>query len=368
MTFKIDFSVYIFTIVMLVSTTSCEKNSSESGEIYTNGVFITCEGAFNASNASVSFYSYTTDSVYNNIFKSVNSRSLGDVAQSITIHDEIAYIVVNNSNKVEVVNANDFKGITTMTDLSLPRFLVVNNNKAYVSCWGDQTVSVFDLTHYELIRKIPAGIGPEKMLTADNKLFVANSNGFDYTIDDSTITVINLETDELITNLNTGAYNPVDLEIDKFGKLWILCRGKMNWDSFEQSSSYLVKINPDNLEVEGSYELFADAHPANLCINASGDMLYYGIFFMTGGIYRVSIEEPGQGEMLMEIFPYGFAINQDNDELFVTNVAPDFSSNGSLDRYSPSGDLLGSYITGINGSNIGFKKAEYIRQKSLDSK
>lgn len=354
MIFKIDFSLFILTIALLVSTTSCEKNSSESSEIYTNGVFITCEGAFNASNASVSFYSYTTDSMYNNIFKSVNGRSLGDVAQSITIHDDIAYIIVNNSNKVEVVNVNDFKGITTLTGLSLPRFLVVNNNKAYVSCWGDQTVSVFDLTSYELIKKIPAGTGPEKMVTANNKLFVANSNGFDYTVDDSTITVISMETDELITNLNTGACNPVDLEIDTNGKIWVLCRGKMNWDSFEQSSSYLVKINPDNLEIEGSYELFTDAHPANLCINASGDMLYYGIFFMTGGIYMVSIEEPGQGNMLMDVFPYGFAINQENDELFVTYAAPDYSSNGSLNRYSPSGELLGSYITGINGSHIGF--------------
>jgi hypothetical protein len=358
MTFKKHLHLLLIALNFVLFLSSCEKDSNNTSGLYSNGVFIACEGTFNLSNASVSFYSYETDSVYNNIFKNENKISLGDVAQSITIHDNRAFIIVNNSNKVEVVDANNFKGIATLTDLSMPRYLLVNNNKAYISCWGDQTVCIFDLINLKIIKKIPAGIGPEKMVIANNKLFVTNTNAFDYTIDDSTVTVINLQTDELITNLNVGAYNPVDIEIDKYGKLWVLCRGKMNWDNSEQTSSYLIKINPDDLEIEGSYELFADAHPANLCINSSGDKLYYGIFFMTGGVYAVAIDNPGKGEKLIDIFPYGLEINPENDEFFVTNAAADYVSNGTLQRYSAAGELLGTYTTGVNGSNIGFKNAD----------
>ncbi len=356
MTFKNYLLVSLLTFVLIL--TSCNDDSSDPGEIYSNGVFISCEGTFNASNASVSFYSYNADSVINNIFKSVNNRSLGDVAQSITIHDNKAFIVVNNSNKVEVVDAHSFVEIATLTDLSMPRYLVVKNNKAYISCWGDQSVSIIDLNTLEILKRIPAGIGPEKMLIHGNKLFVANTNAYDDTIDDSTLTVINLDTDELIVNLNTGAHNPVDLEIDKKGNLWTLCRGAMNWDNFEQTPSQLVKIDPENLEVVDSYELFADAHPANLTINSAKDKLYYGIFFMRSGIFEVSVDEPGQGDLFLDVSPYGFEIIPPSGELFISKAADDFVSNGSLDRYSASGELLGSYITGINGNGMGFKNAE----------
>jgi len=336
---------------------SC-NDPAESPALYSNGVFISCEGTFNASNASVSFYSYATDSLYNNIFKTANSRSLGDVAQSITVYENMAFIVVNNSNKIEVVNASDFREIATITEVSSPRYLVISNDKAYVSCWGDHSIAIIDLKSYEVIKRIPAGIGPEKMIVYDNKLFVANTNAYDYTLDDSTLTIIDMNRDELLTNINIGAYNPVDLELDRLGNLWVLCRGRMNWDSFDQTPSYLVKVNPEDLKVLASYELFADAHPANLSINPDRDRLLYGIFFLRSGIFEVSVDDPGQGELFLDIFPYGFDIHQEKGELFVTHAAADFVSNGTLERYSPEGNLLESYTSGINGNGIAVTIAE----------
>ena len=79
---------------------------------------------------------------------------------------------------------------------------------------------------------------------------------------------------------------------------------------------------------------------------------------MKGGIYAISVDEPGQGELFMDVFPYGFEINSHNGEIFVTNAAADFVSNGSLDRFSASGELLGNYTTGINGNGLALKNAE----------
>lgn len=358
MTIRNQLTFSLLSLLFIAGFLSCEKKADKAAGIYSNGVFITCEGTFSTSNASISFYSYGTDSVYNYIFKSANNRDLGDVAQSITVHEDKAYIVVNNSNKVEMVNVSDFSEIATLTDLNSPRYLVIHNNKAYISCWGDQVISVIDINTQALIKKIPAGIGPEKMIIHDNRLFVANTNAYDYTVNDSTLTVIDLETDALVTHLNMGAHNPVDLEIDKNGKIWVLCRGKINWDTFEQSPSYLVRIDPLTLDIEKSVELFVDAHPANLSVNTAGDRLYYGIFFMKSGIYSVPVDNLNQSELFLDIIPYGFEINRMNGEFFVTHAAADFISNGSLERYSSSGKLLGNYTTGINANGIALKSAD----------
>src|SRR5690606_34856792 len=117
-------------------------NSDDNGDLpgvegdYADGVFVLNEGIFNASNASVSFIS-SSGEIQNHIFESVNGRMLGDVAQNMILTDELAYIVVNNSNTIEVVNRGTFESIATISEgLQNPRYIEIHNNKAYVSNWG----------------------------------------------------------------------------------------------------------------------------------------------------------------------------------------------------------------------------------------
>src|SRR5687768_17364874 len=86
--------------------TACDPEKAPAvpkGE-YEKGVIILNEGNFQKGNSSVSFYNRDSKTVTHDIFTLVNARPLGDVAQSIAAHKDRAYMVVNNGNKIEVVD------------------------------------------------------------------------------------------------------------------------------------------------------------------------------------------------------------------------------------------------------------------------
>ena len=94
------------------------------------------EGNFQDADGSISFINPDDGSVKQDLFGSVNNGlALGDVVQSMTIDDDFAYVVVNNSNKIEVVNANTFVSEHTIQGLSLPRYFTTLNGKGYVTEW-----------------------------------------------------------------------------------------------------------------------------------------------------------------------------------------------------------------------------------------
>src|SRR2546421_1774917 len=79
----------------------------------TNGVFITNEGSFGNGDGSVSFFRPASHEIINDVFMTVNHRPLGDVVQSMILFNNKGYIVVNNSQKIEVVNKNNFSSTGT---------------------------------------------------------------------------------------------------------------------------------------------------------------------------------------------------------------------------------------------------------------
>ena len=148
--FKTKMLCRLFVSAIVLS--SCENNKEEDPNPvtpiveptpveYTNGVFVTCEGPFMTGTGTVSYYSRSNGTVYNDLFNSANSLPLGNLVQSMTISNSKGYVVVNNADKIEVVNSTDFKSLAKISGLSLPRYLLaVNANKASVSQWGSSGV------------------------------------------------------------------------------------------------------------------------------------------------------------------------------------------------------------------------------------
>ncbi|MEP5634724.1 MAG: Calx-beta domain-containing protein, partial [Maribacter dokdonensis] len=76
---------------------------------FENGILVSHEGNFMQGNASISFVSDDLATVENDIFKTVNDAdALGDNAQSMSFYENMAYIVMNGSQKIEVVNRYTF--------------------------------------------------------------------------------------------------------------------------------------------------------------------------------------------------------------------------------------------------------------------
>jgi hypothetical protein len=169
---------------------SCESKNDDVTPTPTNdgnNVFVTNEGVFRSANASVTYYNKATKALTADIFRGVNGRALGDVVQSMTVSGSMGYLVVNNSNKMEVVSLPGFKSVATIGSLEQPRYFVsADNTKGYVTEWVSATVgrvSIIDLANNVKTGTLPTGRNPEKPLIFNNLIYVPNS-------DENTLTVI----------------------------------------------------------------------------------------------------------------------------------------------------------------------------------
>ena len=82
------------------------------------GLFITNEGNFQYGNATLSYYDPETQQVQNEVFFRANGMKLGDVAQSMCIHDNKGWVVVNNSHVIFAIDLNTFKEVGRITNLT----------------------------------------------------------------------------------------------------------------------------------------------------------------------------------------------------------------------------------------------------------
>lgn len=349
--------ILLIQLTIGVSLISCEPDKKTTGA-YENGAFIVNEGSFGNSNGSVSYYSNSTDSVYNNIFQTTNNRGLGDVVQSLRVYNGNAYIVVNNSNKIEIADRYSFEEKGVISELPSPRYMAFHGNKAYVSCWGDNSVKVIDLNTQSVTSSIASSVGPEKMIVHNNKLYVANTGGWS---SDSILNIVDLSTETVIKSL-VVKHTPTDLVINSKGDIWVLCAGKIiygpedPWPIIEETPSMLYKIDTETNEVVLEVKLFDDQHPTQIEIDRN-DILYYGGGYGFYGIY--SWDEPAGATTTTQIvteYAYGFNIDPSSNVIFAT-LAPSFTDAGVLKRYDLSGLLLGSYVCGIGPNAASFKSA-----------
>jgi len=312
---------------------------------YDNGVFINNEGIFTQGNGSVSFYDNAKDTVYNEIFMTENNIPLGDVVQSMTRAGGIILIAVNASNKVEVVRQSDFKYITTV-NISQPRYIAVEGSNAYVSSWTGK-VYVIDLNNLQVKDSIVAGAGPEGMLIANGKLFVANSGGWAV---DSTVTVVNLA-DHSTTTIDVKAYCPSMIEADADGNIWVLAKGNTiyddNWNPVGHNPSYLIELSGDGSNIEKSVKLFDDQHPAKLDANSAGTKLYYGGAWGLKGLYEFDVNSPtAPSSPFIDEMNYGFFVNPADDVIYLLQANYP-SYNGTMIRYDSNATKLGEYKVGL---------------------
>lgn len=358
---KLNLRQWIFLIFTLIAFSSCDEDNDTITGIFSDGVFITNEGAWGAGNGSISYYSYNTDTLTNEIFKLVNGRSLGDVVQSLTVHNNKAYIVVNASNKIEVVTSDDFKEYGVITDVNSPRYLIgINKSKAYVSQWGDGgAIKVIDLNILAVTNTITVGAGPEHLIYHNDFVYVANSGGY---ANNNTISVINPSTDEVVKTITLEGDSPRDFAVDANEDLWVLCYGYIEYDPVtyavvSETASKLIRINTATNEVAQTIIISETQHPTCLETSKNGNNLFYGAGYGFQGIYKMSISDTEvPSTPLIDKYFYGFNVNTETGNIFAME-APSFTANGTLWRYEANGTELGSYEAGVGPNGASTKRA-----------
>ncbi|MGB6151706.1 MAG: DUF5074 domain-containing protein [Pricia sp.] len=323
---------------------------------YENGILVVNEGGFMNGNASVSFISDDLGEVASDIFVTANAvDAWGDTAQSMAFNGEVAYIVLNGSQKIEVVNRYTFESIATIggpdqADFLNPRYMAIANGKGYVTNWGDGTnpdddyVAVINLESNTVESKIPVAEGPERLLVKDNTIYVALLGGFNF---NNRVAVIDA-TSNTITTLIEVADGPNSLQLDTEGRLWVLSGGKPAYTE-DETAGQLNKIDTESNTVIETFTMASTEHPGNLAFDE-------GTFYYTlaGGVFKMEASDPElpQEAVITGISFYNMTVN---DRKLYGADAKDFASNGSLEIYDLSDNsLLTSKEVGINPGSIYF--------------
>lgn len=333
---------------------SCDENDPGSELKGEKGVYIINEGAFNANNGTISFYNEETGTVTQSYFESVNGRPLGDIVQSMTVADEKAFIVVNNSQKVEIVDMEDFGSLKTLTGIDYPRYAInIDDQKVYLSngSFAGQ-VYVIDMASLSITDTIEVGYGPENMIKYGDKVYVANSGGW---TSDNKVSVLDTKTNTKIKDIEVGD-NPTDIDIDKNGNIWVLCKGKVVYNSqppydiLEQTTSSLVVIDPNTNQVTKTIEISETQHPTRLAMGKNGEFLYY----VTDATYKMSVDATTiPTEKFIDVAFYGLEVHPVTGEIFGFH-SPTFGQAGKLSIYSTEGNLVNELTTGIGPNGAYF--------------
>ncbi|WP_452223416.1 YncE family protein [Lacinutrix chionoecetis] len=330
-------------LMLGLTFTSC-SNDDENVAVtpsgaYENGILISHEGNFNSGNASVSYISNDFSVVENNIFSNVNMVPLGDTAQSMAFNGELAYIIVNNSDKIEVVNRYTFVSVATISGIDNPRYMAVSNGKGYVTAWGDfsdttdDTVVVIDLSTNAIIDTIAVPHMPDQIVASNDSVYVGVGI---FDLNDK-LTIINSITDTVTTTITVGA-NPNSLVLNSFGDLYVLTEGNSSF-SGNETGGKLIKVNTVNNTIASSLDFATTEHPNHLKFDNNN--FYY---YLNGGVYKTTQTEtvlPTVAEFSGQNF---YDINVRDNQLFGLD-AGDFSSNGSLKVFDLTTNTLENTFT-----------------------
>jgi YVTN family beta-propeller protein len=341
-------AIIIFVTLILVSCTKepvIQPNNITIG----GGVFVLNEGNFNAGNGSLSFFSYDSLKIFNDLFYEVNGRPLGDVPNSMIINADNAYIVVNNSGKIEVVDRLTLAWKATITGLISPRNIaIVNDNKAYVSSLYSDSVAIIDLTSKSVSGYINMRRSSESIVVSGAMAYIANWIGGDE------VMVINTLIDKVVDSVKVGI-EPESMVIDRYRRIWVLCNGGWARENFAE----LDMINTFDNSVEQNFVFPSKENsPSCLQIDVFGQTLYYlenGVRQMDINSYNLPattlISESGANF-------YKMAVNPANGDIFVTDVI-DYLQKGFLLHYKNDGSFITKYATGIIPGSLCFNLRYY---------
>lgn len=355
----------LYTLTVLIASIfviSCDDDNPspvveqpEEKSKYETGVLIVNEGGFGSGNGSVTWYHDSLDALEQNIFKAPGIQFAGDVAQSLTIHGDSAFLVLNGSNRIEIFRADSVGslGAITHTDIVSPRYMEVIGGKAYISVWGpyDDNFSLIDsyVLAYDLAtgstKKIDTDEGTENLLYNGEKLFASNYNYGS----SSTIAVINPDTDQLIQHIDLNA-GPAGMVLDVNNDLWVITTG-----TFNGQDGRLYRINTNTLQIEQTIELNKNPE-TDLSITPDGTAL---IFSANQVIYKMDITSesaPSSPFITLERVTTPYALNVDpNSGYIYVGDALDFASAGRVYVYTGDGEFKTDFETGINPTYFVFR-------------
>ena len=318
------------------------------------GLFVLNEGTYTYASSSLTFYDPEADTVENNLFYRVNLAPIGDAANSMMIDETGMYIVVNSSKYIYKIDEKTMKYEAKLDGFTSPRHMLsINKNKAYVSDLESTGLWVINPETMQKIGFVETGNTTEKMVRVGNEVVVTNwSNFYQPNTSNSTIQFVNVETDQLVDEMNVTA-EPHSIVLDKNNNIWVLCSGGY----MPPCEPALFCIDPATRQIVKRFDFGAGDYPSSMAIDKSGENLY----ILNGGfgtldLYKMSVDADAlpvtalvNSQQSTDNCPKTFstvAVSPENGDIYITDVK-DYVQNGDVLRYDNNGNYISKFEAGI---------------------
>ena len=329
------------------------------------GMYLVNEGNMGSNKCTLDYLDYVQGYYVRNLYAERNPhviKELGDVGNDIQVYGSKLYVVVNCSNKVEVLNA--YTGVR-IGQINIPncRYIRFHRGYAYVSSYVGPVqlnnpdavrgaVYKVDTVSLKPVAKCTVGFQPDELEVLGQYIYVANSGGYMAPAYDNTVSVIEIEGFKQVEKIPVGI-NLHRIKADGYGKLWVTSRGDYNKI---HSNLYVLQKKKGRNEMEVTDTL--DIPCSNFCI--SGDSLYYYSTewnnftqsnTITYGIVNTKTKKKVSDAFITDgtekdiTIPYGIKVHPETGEIYVTD-AKNYVSSGVLHCYTHDGRHKWSVRTG----------------------
>ncbi|HHB78926.1 MAG TPA: hypothetical protein ENK85_06810 [Saprospiraceae bacterium] len=317
MNFK-SFFLLALTLGGISLFSSCKPDPvtpvKETPQFKKKGIFVVCEGVFNADAGSLYFYDKGAKQLIPEVFQTQNNGAVvGNVFNSMAFINDKGFLVANNSEKIEVVNHGTMQSEATVTGgLVQPRYLAQRNqSEAYVSQWGTAAangqIKILNTDNNTIVDSIMTNNGPEELLVSDDKLYVPISGGWG---SDSVVNIYNTSDNALLKSLPVGGC-PTRISKSDDGKIWVSSTGCF------VGNSKLAKIEND--QTTHVYE-FSKGFIQDFTESPDGSMLFVMHLYGSGtdGIYRFNKATGSfDSSAIIEGGFYGIGVDKSEKQLYV---------------------------------------------------
>ena len=324
------------------------------------------EGNWGSNKSTIDYYDASTHTYHRNIYAEANpetSGELGDMGNDLQIYDGKLWAVINNSHLVEVMDAATARHITQFT-IPNCRYLAFEGRYAYVTSFAGPAgvdpnaqrgyVARIDIDRMEITGTCNVGYQPDGLAVSGDYLYVANSGGYRAPNYDHTVSVIALESFQVVDTIDV-APNLHLIEQDPHGYLWVTSRGDYG------------AIAPKTYVIDPLARTVCDS--LNLAISGmalAGDSIYayssvwdYTTGENTFGYHLIDTRtrEVASNSFITDATdirtPYGIAVSPTTRDIYVTD-AGDYINPGYLHCFTPEGNSKDKVRTGDVPADIAF--------------
>ena len=321
------------------------------------GLFIVNEGNFQYGNASLSFYDPATGEVSNELFIKANGFKLGDVAQSMTMHEGMGWIVVNNSHVIFAIDADTFKEKGRIENLTSPRYIhFIDDEKAYVTQIWDNRIFIvnpkeYKITGYITVPGMTMESGSTEHMVQLGKYVYVNCWSYQ-----NSILKIDSEKDEIVDRLEVGI-QPQSLALDCNRRLWTTTDGGYEGSPYGYEEPKLVRIDTETFTIEKEWRFELGHTLRELQLNGTGDKLYWlddDVWCMD-----VNADAPPSKPYIESrgTIYYGLTVSPETGDVYVAD-AVDYQQPGTIYRYGPDGEITSEFNVGVNPAAFAWKRAK----------